>query len=228
MNELNYSQSVVRQFHCLVIAISTVWLNVHVGRLVNLTTSPQFVLLSLPVSNNVSEGKVVQFLTNIVTAVCFSAHVRSVAHIGKWWCYDSIRFAGRHFDTSGFSQNAAKEFSGFQHHEGFSQNAAKELSGFQHHEGFSQNAAKGFSGFHYHEGFSQSWKWKHFYSIFRIFKPFQDSPAFCGIFNFHKKAGGLWELRHDCLAVLKRFTLVNPIFFWARLRRATYWLNSLL
>ena len=44
---------------------------------------------SLPVSNNVSEGKVVQFLTNIVTAVCFSAHAafceyRSVAHIGKW------------------------------------------------------------------------------------------------------------------------------------------------
>ena len=125
-------------------------MSMSVDLLITLTTSPQFALLSLPVSNNVSEGKVVQFLTNIVTAVCFSAHVQ-VANIGRSLTLESgdvmIQFASP--DVTSIQKD-------FHHHEGFSQNAAKELSGFQHHEGFSQNATKGFSGFHYHEGFSQS------------------------------------------------------------------------
>ena len=40
-------------------------------------------LFSHYVSNNVSEGKVVQFLTNIVTAVCFSAHVQVANKVGR-------------------------------------------------------------------------------------------------------------------------------------------------
>ena len=108
-------------------------MSMSVDLLITLTTSPQFALLSLPVSNNVSEGKVVQFLTNIVTAVCFSAHVQ-VANIGRSLTLESgdvmIQFASP--DVTSIQKD------------------------FHHHEGFSQNAAKGFSGFHYHEGFSQS------------------------------------------------------------------------
>ena len=108
MNELNYSQSVVRQFHCLTLLQFQLydWMSMSVDlltwqRVLSLLFSHYPFPTMFPRVRLYNSS---QTLSQLCAFPRMSRlRTRSVAHIGKWWCYDSIRFAGRHFDTAGFS-----------------------------------------------------------------------------------------------------------------------------